>query len=116
VIELKFNIVRSPSMFNLSSKTSSMKLKSVKDVGDESVASENNQAILRTLESLLNLLYVRSRVNIANGFVTSYNPHRNRVMHILDNPQRSKALVSLIIRFKNDIDFTELMAEFDRFW
>lgn len=42
--------------------------------------------------------------------------HRKQVMHILDNPQRSKALVSMIIRNKQDIEYTELMAEFDRFW
>lgn len=106
----------SPSMFNLSSKTSDLKSRSVKDVGIGRVASENNQAMLRKLESLLDISYRQSRVNTANGVVTTYNTHRKRVMHILDNPQRSKALVSMIIRNKQDIEYTELMAEFDRFW
>ena len=43
------------------------------------------------------------------------NANKKRVMHILDNPERAKALVAMILRNEDEIELTELASRFDYF-
>ena len=104
-----------PNLSRLGVYHSGMELKS-KPVAVQTTVSED-EVIQRKTQILLDMSYLQSGANAPKreGDIKLSNVHRKRVMHILDNPKRSTALVSMILRNNKDLDLLDLMSEFDYF-